>query len=151
MRRGEDGRVQLRKEDGTWMQVRITYSSGTHHPTLRAAYALLVHAHAQPWQQRLVEHVQPDAVDWGPQMIIAPEACCSSCVHSQSLLKGSLQCAHKHTTCGQHTHWRTVLCPFAHAQVKLDMEVRGTMLLRNMADDTIWVLQTELLEQVRRD
>lgn len=29
------------------------------------------------------------------------------------------------------------------------MEVRGTMLLRNTADDKIWVLQTERLEQVR--
>jgi hypothetical protein len=33
-------------------------------------------------------------------------------------------------------------------QLKLDMEVRGTMLLRNTADDTIWVLQTEMLEQI---
>lgn len=33
-------------------------------------------------------------------------------------------------------------------QLKLDMEVRGTMLLRNTVDDTIWVLQTERLEQV---
>jgi hypothetical protein len=42
--------------------------------------------------------------------------------------------------------------PLTHfAQLKLDMEVRGTMLLRNTADDTIWVLQTEMLEQVRRN
>ncbi len=34
-------------------------------------------------------------------------------------------------------------------QVKLDMELRGTILLRNTADDTVYVLQTERLEQVR--
>jgi hypothetical protein len=34
-------------------------------------------------------------------------------------------------------------------QIKLDMEMRGTILLRNKADDTVAVLQTERLEQVR--
>lgn len=33
-------------------------------------------------------------------------------------------------------------------QVKLDMEMRGTILLRNTTDDTVWVLQTDRLEQV---
>jgi hypothetical protein len=40
-------------------------------------------------------------------------------------------------------------CPLLVLQIKLDMEMRGTILLRNTADDTIAVLQTERLEQVR--
>lgn len=40
-------------------------------------------------------------------------------------------------------------CPLLLHQIKLDMEMRGTILLRNTADDTVAVLQTERLEQVR--
>lgn len=38
--------------------------------------------------------------------------------------------------------------PTTTSQLKLDMEVRGTILLRNTVDDTVYVLQTERLEQV---
>ena len=33
-------------------------------------------------------------------------------------------------------------------QIKLDMEVAGTMLLRSMVDESVWVLQTDRVEQV---
>lgn len=52
------------------------------------------------------------------------------------------------TLCLVTSHLHALL--YMRTQIKLDMEMRGTMLLRNTADDTVWVLQTERLEQVRQ-